>query len=458
MKIIGHLLATVLLFSALISAAQQTHKGRGLCQQEYIIHKFIEPQLKNGPLHVKKTTDIDSLFAAMETGWRNASVDSLKKYPSELTSAEFGQLDAYCYLWALASMTQNLNVGSDYGKTLSRYMNAAMLRDEAMIKRLATPVAISMIFGGNLGNTLAIGSAPNADNATFKETYHVYQDFEALFNRLAETTDTAVSHAARMQLKTLRDFYYPMHAFNSYLSSAYDQAFGFLVTGLSVDRYDKGRAIDLTKKLVKYYKAIGDKDRCYALLNVLALNSTTDNLDRAVLRSMYMGVDSLHGLHIYENFKNKLSLSAFKKTGKTIKLPVDWRFIKNNIPADRQKKAKYILVDVWYTGCRPCLDEIPRLNAFYSQIKQREDILFLSINTDYKNGKENREFVAKRANELKVEYPIYFDEPVLAIDEQLEVTGYPAKFIITNTGEILEKIDRSRMTLDSFKSFLKETN
>lgn len=448
----------ILLSSTIVSPAQQTLKLRSDCQQEYIGQKFIWPQLKNGPFQIKKTTDLDSLFSAMEAGWREASADSLKKYPSELTPSEFAQLDAYCYFWALASITQNINISSDFRKTLIRYMNAAMLRDEAMIKRIPTPATISMIHAGNLGNTLAIGSTPGADSATIKETYHVYRDFEALFSRLAKSTDTAVSHAARIQLNSLKEFYYPMHAVNCYLNSEYDQAFNFLITGLNVDRYDKRRAIDLTKKLVTHYKKAGDIDRCYTLLNLLALNTTQDNLDRAALRSMYTRVDSLYGSEIYENFKSKLSSSGFKKSGKTIKLPADWRFIKNGVSSDRLKKAKYILVDLWHTACGPCLNEIPGLNDFYKQMKQRSDVVFLSINTDYVNCRETREFVVKRADELKVAYPIYFDEPTLAINEQLGVDAYPAKFIITSKGDILEKTDHSSMTLDSFRAFLKETN
>jgi len=458
MKIIRHFIIFKLLFAGTMCMAQQTSKDRSLCQQEYILQKFISPQLKNGPFQVKQPKDVDSLFAAMEAGWRKASADSLKKYPSELTSSEFAQLDAYCYFWALASITQNLNAGSDFRKTLSRYMNAAMVRDESMIKRIPTSTTIMMIHGGNLGNALAIGSATNADKATFQETYRVYCAFENLFNQLTQTTDTAVSHAAGRQLDELKDFYYPMRAVNCYLNSEYDQAFNFLITGLSVDRYGKSRAIDLTKKLIKHYKTIGDEDHCYTLLNILALNSTQDNLDRAKLSSMYKEVDSLHGPEIYENFKRKLSLSAFKKSGKTIKLPENWQFIKNSISPDKLKKAKYILVDLWYTGCGPCLDEIPALNSFYSHMKLRNDVLFLSINTDYINGKETRKFVVRRADELKVAYPIYFDEPTLAIHKQLGVTGYPAKFIITSTGDILEKTDHSIMTLKSFQSFLNETN
>lgn len=456
MMIKHYALTLILLSCTILGTAQQTNKGRNVCQEEYISKKFILPLSKNGPFQVKKPTDIDSLFAAMEAGWREVSADSLKKYPSVLTSSEFAQLDAYCYLWALVSITENLNAGSDFRKTLMPYMNAAMVRDAAMLKRVATPLTLDMIHVGNLGNTLTLGTKPGADNAGFKAAYSIYLDYEALFNRLTLVTDTAVSHAAARQLKILTDFYYPMRAVNSYLNSEYDQAFNFLVTGLNVDRYSKSLAIDLTKKLVKHYKDAGDADRCYALLNVLALNSTPDNLNRSTLRLMYKGVDSLTGPQIYENFKNKLSSSTFKKSGKNIKLPVEWRFIKNNVPVERLRKAKYILLDVWHTACGPCLAEIPELNAFYNRLKQREDVIFVSINADFKNGKGSRDFVVKRAGELKIEFPVYFDEPKLALQKQLKVEAYPSKFIVTNTGEILDKIDQSKTTLESFQSFLKE--
>ncbi len=456
MKKLNLFLVLFALIMSIGSFAQQKVKGRGLCQQEYIIHAFIEPQLKKGPFQVKKPGDIDSLFMAMEVGWQTSSADSLKKYPSELTPTEYSQLDAYCYFWALASITQNLDAGTAYRKTLIGYMINAMLRDEAILKRSGTPYTIDMIHGGNLGNTLSIGSVTHTDKAIFEKTYQVFNDFMQLFTELSLKPDTVISHAATVQLKTLRAFYYPMHATNAYFEEDYDKAFNYLLTGLNIDRYPKSRAFDLTQKLVNHYAAEGDKDKCYTLLNTLALNTTADNLNRDTLATLYARVDAGLGPVMYDNLKKKLSTSSFKTSGKAIKLPTEWAFIANNIPKEKLQKAKYILADFWYTGCAPCIEEVPELNILYNKLKQRDDVIFLSVNTDYVNGKQSKDYVAKRSADLKVDFPIYYDEPKLAINKQLNVSGYPSKFIITTKGEVLEKTDRSDMTLASFETFLKE--
>lgn len=162
------------------------------------------------------------------------------------------------------------------------------------------------------------------------------------------------------------------------------------------------------------------------------------------------------GPQVYKNFKTKLSTSAFKKSGKTVKLPVSWAFIKNSVPVEKLKKAKYIMVDFWFTACGPCVKEFPDLNAFYNKLRHRDDVLFLSVNTDYVNGEHDKDYVLKRADKLKVAFPIYYDEATLALNKQLGIAGYPAKYIFSANGDVLEKKDHSIMTLDSFQEFLNE--
>lgn len=58
----------------------QTVRSRSLVQQYFISDAYISPQLKQTPLKIKRTSQIDSLFKAIQTGWEKVSNDSLKKY------------------------------------------------------------------------------------------------------------------------------------------------------------------------------------------------------------------------------------------------------------------------------------------------------------------------------------------------------------------------------------------
>lgn len=427
---------------------------RSYLQQKFIMSAFLNPQLKKGGLKITKEAQIDSVFQIWQEGWRKVSVDSLKNNPTKMNKEEFNNLDAYCYFWGMASLTQDLDFADKYGSILiEKYMVPSMHRDLEAIKRAKNVELIDRV---DIANTFAIGSFPNLSKPAFSAAYELYKDYYNTYQNLAKETDTLVSKAAKKQIPTIEKMYYVMHARNSYYIGSLDQAFNYLITGLSVDRYSKSRAIDLAKKLNAEYLKAGEKDKAFTVLNTLAINTTPDNLNRDSLQSWYAAADPAIGPKIYLNLKSKLSSSAFKSGNLQAKLPASWTFLANEIPAENLKNVKYILVDFWYTGCGPCLEEIPQLNAFYEKIKARKDIILVSVNTDYENGKMDKTFVATRIKELGIKYPVFYDSSATTLNKQLGITGYPAKVILSSNGQSMVKTDNSAISLASFDEFLKE--
>lgn len=257
-------------------------------------------------------------------------------------------------------------------------------------------------------------------------------------------------------MQDLDKYYYPLNARNSFYKGEFDKAFTFLVTGLNVDKYSRSRAVDLARELITKFNSEGARDKSFALLNTLAINTTPDNLDRETLKVMYLKVDAIKGKEMYANLQQKLSTSSFKYAEKHIDLPKTWNFAINEVPIDKIKKAKYIVVDFWYTGCGPCLAEIPELNSFNEMLKLRDDVIFIAVNTDYSNGKLDQDYVVKRSKELGIKYPVIYDSKSIQLNKQLSISGYPAKFILTTSGDVISKTDQSEMSLKSFETFLKE--
>jgi thiol-disulfide isomerase/thioredoxin len=141
-----------------------------------------------------------------------------------------------------------------------------------------------------------------------------------------------------------------------------------------------------------------------------------------------------------------------------VKLPQNWNFVANAIPAEKIKKVKYYLVDFWYTDCEPCILKIPEFNAFYDKFKNRDDVAFISINTDYLNGKLNENHVLKRSKELHIKFPVVYDNVNSKLNNQLSVHSYPSKFIINNLGEVIAKTDNSELSRTTFEILIKELN
>lgn len=438
--------------------AQKEPLPRSPLQQRYLLNTILLPQIKKGRLAITQELQVDSLFQSWEKAWKTAAPDSMKANPTAMNRTEFDNLDAYCYFWGLASISGNLSVDETFADILVRYMGASLQRDLTMLRRIPRPEIIDQFQGGNLGNTLSIGSSPKASRQAFQATYALYSDYKSFFESLKDSPDTAVSRRAQQQLKKLAGQYYAMNARHSFYQGNTDAAFTYFVTGLSVNNYSKTRAIDLGKKLYKQFATAGEQDKAYALLNAVALNTTPDNLNRDTLASWYADVDAVAGPKAYLDLKSKLSLSAFKTAGSQVKLPLPWSFIANALPPGRLASAKYILFDFWFTSCGPCLEEIPELNAFYEKMKDRPDVLFISVNTDYKNGKNPPAFVEKRTKELNIGYPVYYDDAAVALANQFGITGYPTKMIVSINGEKIVKTDLSPVSTAAFQEFLKEKN
>ncbi|MCK5742219.1 MAG: TlpA family protein disulfide reductase [Chlorobi bacterium] len=60
-------------------------------------------------------------------------------------------------------------------------------------------------------------------------------------------------------------------------------------------------------------------------------------------------------------------------------------------------KGKIVYIDFWSIGCSPCMKEIPYANKLLKNLEDvSDDIVFLSINTNYGQADRVRNFVAKR--------------------------------------------------------------
>lgn len=451
-------IAVLIMLASITANAQSENKSRGLLQQEFIGEHFITPQLQNsGALKINSTKTIDSLFTDINNQWIKVAADTLNKYKLDMSLKDFKHIDAYCYYWTLASISQNLNLPLNVKRHLVRsYMIPAMQSDYLMLKERPVLNILNLIHGGTLQNTLAIGSDNGMDKETVQLTYQLYMSFNEIFKSLINSPDTAISNYSNSQLNEMERFKYDLNAKFNYYNGNEDKSLNCVIKGLSTNNYPRSRVFSMSKMLLNDFINAGKKDKSLILLNALVINTTSDNISKDTLLNWYLRVDPLNGKKEFDNTLSKISGSSFKKAGKSIKLPEKWNFLANSIDSKRIKKAKYYFIDVWYTSCGPCIFEIPDLNAFNKKIKNKDDVQFISINTDFFNGKLDETYVLKRSAELKIEFPVVYDNANSDIMQQLSVQSFPSKFIIDNTGQIIMKIDNSPISLKAFDVFINE--
>ena len=124
--------------------------------------------------------------------------------------------------------------------------------------------------------------------------------------------------------------------------------------------------------------------------------------------------------------------SAIDKDGKTVKLS--------------DYKGKKVYINVWASWCGPCIREMPELEKVYQKLKDKEDVVFLSITSpsddEFKNQSpqdKDKATILAKAKELGVTYPVLFD-----VNDRFlinyTVRSFPTHVFIGSDGTIANKV------------------
>ena len=97
-------------------------------------------------------------------------------------------------------------------------------------------------------------------------------------------------------------------------------------------------------------------------------------------------------------------------------------------------KGKVVLVNIWATWCRPCVDEMPSMEKLYRKFKE-ENFEILAVSIDETGLKAVAPFMEKH----KLTFSALID-PKGAIKSVYGITGVPESFIIDKQGQLIKKI------------------
>lgn len=97
-------------------------------------------------------------------------------------------------------------------------------------------------------------------------------------------------------------------------------------------------------------------------------------------------------------------------------------------------KGKVLLLNVWATWCRPCIDEMPSIERLHQQLKGT-DFRVLAVSIDVDPGEK----VLKFADDLGVTFDILHDRSG-EIQAIYQTVGVPESFVIDRDGVIVKKV------------------
>ena len=427
-------------------------KLRHTLQQQFIAKKYL---LVSKRPEIKDTFQMDNVFTIVDKAWKAFVKDSLNSKTIGYSIEALNNLDAYSYQLMLMSFNNNAENNKELMFRLTKkYMLPSLTYDIQFIKNNPTLTNLKLIWRGSL-NMIGYGNEYFTNSEDFKAFYKFYVDLKQLLISFNDSISGIKAYKEHLWFN-IDYFNYETKSKYYYFNNQPDISFTYLITGLSTNKIGKSRAIMFSKPLIKYYLSAGDKDKSIAILNNLFFSTSSDDLPRDSLFTWYNLVDSINGKTLYKDALNKFTTDYFEVSDShLIYLPTKWNLITDTTIQEKIRKASYILIDFWYTACSPCRSEVPQLNTFYSFMKDREDIVFITINADLFNTKEEWSYVNSVAKSLNIKFPIVYDNEKTKFINQFNINEYPTKFIIDKQGRIITKNDKSKITLETFYDFLK---
>ncbi|MBV7270411.1 TlpA family protein disulfide reductase [Winogradskyella luteola] len=113
-----------------------------------------------------------------------------------------------------------------------------------------------------------------------------------------------------------------------------------------------------------------------------------------------------------------------------------------NIISSENTKGKIVVLNFWFTTCKPCVKEIPELNKVYDKYKNNDKIVFASITFNEKPKVEK--FLKKHP----IKYPVVTDERTTI--SAFDISGYPTNLVIGKDGKIADYLMGGLATMGDY--------
>ena len=96
-------------------------------------------------------------------------------------------------------------------------------------------------------------------------------------------------------------------------------------------------------------------------------------------------------------------------------------------------QGKWVLINYWASWCQPCLDEIPELNRFYDNNKNK--MALFAVNYDMLPDKKQQQLTRY----YNIHYPALKKDPAESLHLG-DIRGVPVTFVFNPQGQLTETL------------------
>lgn len=131
----------------------------------------------------------------------------------------------------------------------------------------------------------------------------------------------------------------------------------------------------------------------------------------------------------------ELAIQYYEMEGRA--LPAfDFTTINDKTYSNKACLGNFVVLDTWFVHCTACVQEMPALNRWVGDLKERSDILFLSLCLD--EAPAIKQFLEKQPFAFEI-----VPEAERYIRDQLGLSQYPTKILVGKDGKMIKVGDFS---------------
>ncbi len=449
------LLLLMFLPDGLVRAQEATpsYKQRNMRQQLFAID-----YMKAHPLQEFFATpdDIDAYLQGLTAAWLEEAGEA---------DPVFRRFDSYVPHWLLNSLALQTNTQAPEWATChvwKTYMVPAFLTDYAFFSNEPTSDKAFLIWQGSASNVF--------DGRAFRCALpeSVWASLVTTFTTMPAVIDAYLDEGAytdekvERRLRSVRRSATGRAPYFEIMDALYedrrDAAFAHLAA-IFAEQRPALNPILLGRNLAEAYQAAGEPFKALAALDLLIRSTTPQDLPRDSLSRWYTAIDPERGPARFRLLRATAGLPTLIASEHRVVLSGRYTNLATGEPFDLAAlNGKMVLLDFWFTGCAPCIAEIPNLNAIDAQYGG-DDFAFVSISSDPviegPGEAETRAF----AEEYGMAFLALLDDPEHSLTEQFNVNnlGWPRKFLINENGDLMtHPTDKSRrwVSLEEAEAYL----